>query len=548
MEKSRRSSAISSIPLFFFTLTLLVPSSISQNNVPVTPDHACAFTTDPYFCQSLLPTKSLSNLYGYGQYLIRKSLRQSYAFSSLINETVRDDAALTPPAAAALDDCQLLSQLTTDFLVSTLSTLDSCDSATLTEDNAELVHTLMSGIVTNRRTCLDGLTQANFFQSGRKLYAPLVNGSQIYSVSLAMLANSWAFKQKKVLNPGRQLFDGMRVGNDGVPQWVDRKIFTATAGRRMALQTVGSVVVAKDGSGKYRTIGEAIAAAPANTGSNGYYVINVKAGLYQEYVTIPKSKKYIMLVGDGIGKTIITGNRNVVDGSTTFNSATLAVLGEGFVAIGITVRNTAGPAKHQAVAVRNGADLSTFYKCSFEGYQDTLYTYSMRQFFRECDIYGTVDFIFGNAAVVFQNCNIYARLPMSKQFNTVTAQGRSDPNQNTGISIINCNVAAASDLAGHSDVRTYLGRPWKQYSRTVFIQSNLGSLINPAGWAPWSGDFALKTLYYGEYNNRGPGAATGGRVKWAGFHVMSSSDASRFTVSNFIQGGNWLPKTTVPFS
>ncbi|CAN6468686.1 unnamed protein product [Victoria cruziana] len=340
----------------------------------------------------------------------------------------------------------------------------------------------------------------------------------------------------------------MRVGNDGVPQWVNRKIFTATAGRRMALQTVGSVVVAKDGSGKYRTIGEAIAAAPANTGSNGYYVINVKAGLYQEYVTIPKSKKYIMLVGDGIGKTIITGNRNVVDGSTTFNSATLAVLGEGFVAIGITVRNTAGPAKHQAVAVRNGADLSTFYKCSFEGYQDTLYTYSMRQFFRECDIYGTVDFIFGNAAVVFQNCNIYARLPMSKQFNTVTAQGRSDPNQNTGISIINCNVAAASDLAGHSDVRTYLGRPWKQYSRTVFIQSNLGSLINPAGWAPWSGDFALKTLYYGEYNNRGPGAATGGRVKWAGFHVMSSTDASRFTVSNFIQGGNWLPKTTVPFS
>ncbi|XP_031486774.1 pectinesterase-like [Nymphaea colorata] len=539
-------SAMSFFPLFFFTLALLLPSSISLID-PVTPDHACTFTTDPHFCQSLLPSASLSNFYGYGQYLIKKSLQQSYAFSSLINETIRDKANLTPQAAAALNDCLLLSELTTDFLTSSLSTLDSCDATSLAEDQADLVQTLLSAIVTNRRTCLDGLAQASFLQHGHKLYAPLMNGSQLYSVSLAMLTNSWPFKHKKA-NPGRQLLDEMRVGKDGVPEWVNRKIFHSGSARRMALQTVGSVVVAKDGSGKYRTIGEAIAAAPANSGSNGYYVINVKAGVYEEYVSIPKNKKYIMMVGDGIGKTIITGHRNVVDGSTTFNSATLAVLGEGFVAIGITVRNTAGPAKHQAVAVRNGADLSTFYKCSFEGYQDTLYTYSMRQFFRECDIYGTVDFIFGNAAVVFQNCNIYVRLPAAKQFNTVTAQGRTDPNQNTGISIINCNIAAASDLAGHSEVRTYLGRPWKQYSRTVFIQSNLGSLINPAGWSPWAGSFALSTLYYGEYNNRGPGAATGGRVKWPGFHIMSSSDASRFTVSSFIQGGNWLPKTTVPFT
>ncbi|XP_031484828.1 pectinesterase-like [Nymphaea colorata] len=536
---------------FIFVLTILFPSSISLNLSaigPVTPDHACTFTTDPDFCQSLLPSDSLNNFYGYGQHLIKKSLQQSYAFSSLINETIRDKANLTPLAAAALNDCLLLSELTTDFLVSSISTLDSCDSTTLAEDQADLVQTLLSGIITNRRTCLDGLTQASFLQRGHKLYAPLMNGSLLYSVSLAMLANSRAFKHRKTMNPGRKLLEDLRVGRDGAPRWVNRNIFHFASGRRMALQTMGSVVVAQDGTGNYRTISEAIAAAPANGGTKGYYVINVKAGVYKEYVTIPKSKKYIMMVGDGIGKTIITGSRNVVDGYTTFNSATFAVLGEGFVAIGITVRNTAGPAKHQAVAVRNGADLSTFYKCSFEGYKDTLYTYSMRQFFRECDIYGTVDFIFGNAAVVFQNCNMYVRLPSSGQFNTVTAQGRSDRNQNTGTSIINCNVAATSDLAGHSNVRTYLGRPWRQYSRTVFMQSNLGSLINPAGWSPWSGSFALSTLYYGEYANSGPGAATGGRVKWPGFHIMSSSDARRFTVSNFIQGGNWLPKTTVPFT
>ncbi|XP_019054364.1 PREDICTED: probable pectinesterase/pectinesterase inhibitor 41 [Nelumbo nucifera] len=119
-------------------------------------------------------------------------------------------------------------------------------------------------------------------------------------------------------------------------------------------------------------------------------------------------------------------------------TAKAAVVGQGFVAINIKVRNTAGAIKHQAVAVRNGADMSTFYSCSFEGYQDTLYTHSLRQFYRECDIYGTVDFIFGNAAAVFQDCNIYARLPMQGQFNVLTAQGRTDPNLNTGIPIHNC--------------------------------------------------------------------------------------------------------------
>lgn len=103
--------------------------------------------------------------------------------------------------------------------------------------------------------------------------------------------------------------------------------------------------------------------------------------------------------------------------------------------VNITFRNTAEGIKHQAVAVRNGADMSTFYSCSFEGYQDTLYVHSQRQYYTECDIYGTVDFIFGNAAAVFQNCNIYPRLPSVNQFNAITAQGRIDPNQNTGISI-----------------------------------------------------------------------------------------------------------------
>ncbi|KAL6341774.1 hypothetical protein AAG906_038018 [Vitis piasezkii] len=298
----------------------------------------------------------------------------------------------------------------------------------------------------------------------------------------------------------------------------------------------------------YTTIGAAITAASKRSGS-GRYVIYVKAGTYSENVQIGSGLKNIMLLGDGIGKTIVTGSKSVGGGSTTFKSAIVAVVGDGFIARGMTFRNTAGASNHQAVALRSGSDLSVYYQCSFEGYQDTLYTYSERQFYRECDIYGTVDFIFGNAAVVFQNCNIYARNPPNK-INTVTAQGRTDLNQNTGISIHDCKVMAASDLKPvQSSVKTYLGRPWKEYSRTVFLKTYLDSLINSAGWLEWSGDFALNTLYYGEYMNTGPGSSTSGRVKWAGYHVITSStEAAKFTAGNFISDNSWLPSTNVSFT
>ena len=198
------------------------------------------------------------------------------------------------------------------------------------------------------------------------------------------------------------------------------------------------------------------------------------------------------------------------------------------------------------MAVRNGADLSTFYRCSFEGYQDTLLTHSLRQFYKECDIYGTIDFIFGNAAVVFQDCNIYLRLPLHGQYNVITAQGKTDPNQNTGTSMHLCNIRAAENLDG---TKTYLGRPWKEYSTTVYTQSFMDSLINSKGWLTWNDSgFALNTLYYGEYDNKGPGSVTSERVTWHGYHVMNRKQAYHFTVCNFIQGNKWLPATQGPYT
>lgn len=216
----------------------------------------------------------------------------------------------------------------------------------------------------------------------------------------------------------------------------------------------------------------------------------------------------------------------------------------------ITFQNTAGPAKHQAVALRVGSDLSAFYKCDILAYQDTLYVHSNRNFFINCLVAGTVDFIFGNSASVLQDCDIHARRPGSGQKNMVTAHGRTDPNQNTGIVIQKSRIGATSDLKGvQGSFPTYLGRPWKEYSRTIIMQSSISDVIHPAGWHEWSADFALNTLTYGEHQNTGAGASTSSRVKWKGYKVITSStEAAGYTPGKFIAGGSWLPSTGFPYS
>lgn len=228
-------------------------------------------------------------------------------------------------------------------------------------------------------------------------------------------------------------------------------------------------------------------------------------------------------------------------------STDAAVAGEGFLARDLTIENTAGPSKHQAVALRVNADLSAFYNCEILGYQDTLYVHSLRQFYRNCLIQGTVDFIFGNAAVVLQECDIQARRPNPGQKNMVTAHGRIDQDEPTAISIHRCKIGATADLNGTLNP-TYLGRPWKQYSRTVIIESEIGGAVHPAGWHEWNGDFGLDTLYYGEYENTGPGAGTDRRVNWTGHKIINSShEAVQFTPGVFISGSDWLGSTGFPY-
>ncbi|XP_052112809.1 pectinesterase 2 isoform X5 [Arachis duranensis] len=501
------------VPFFLSTFVY----AYSSNDVK----HWCSQTPNPQPCEYFLtnnPNHQTKPINQKTDFLkISLQLAQERALIGHANTLSLGTKCRNQLERVAWNDCVDLYQQTIQKLNKTLDPNTKCSQVD--------AQTWLSTALTNLETC-----KAGFYELGVQDYVlPLMsnNVTQLLSNTLALNNNGESHQEPSY--------------KDGFPTWVkpgDRKLLQASSPASQA-----NVVVAKDGSGKYTTVMAAINAAPKS--SSGRYVIYVKGGIYNEQVEIKTNN--IMLVGDGIGKTIITGSQSVGGGTTTFRSATVAITGDGFIAQDITSRNTAGAANHQAVALRSGSDLSVFYRCGFEGYQDTLYVYSDRQFYRECDIYGTVDFIFGNAATVLQNCNIYARNPPQKTI-TVTAQGRTDPNQNTGIIIHNSKITAASGL-NPSSVKSYLGRPWKQYSRTVVMKTYLDSLINPAGWLEWSGNFALNTLYYAEYANTGPGSSTSNRVSWKGYHVLTSaSQASPFTVGNFLAGNSWLPSTGVPFT
>ncbi|KAJ1275118.1 hypothetical protein BS78_05G112000 [Paspalum vaginatum] len=441
-------------------------------------------------------------------------------------------AASSPPGA---EDCAELLDISLDQLRDALAAGGSdADGAT----------TWLSAALTNQATCADGLA-AGPGSAGRDAVRARVGAlTQFIATALALHVGKRNYKAAAVDIGGMPSATG---APPAFPSWVtrgDRKLLEAPAG---ASGVVADAVVALDGSGTHSSINEAIAAVvTAANGGGGRKVIHVKAGRYEESVTISSKQKNVMLMGDGKGKTVIVGHKSVADGYTTYASATVAAMGSGFIAKGLTIENSAGPGKGQAVALRVGGDLSVVYQCAIQAHQDTLYAHSNRQFYAAADVAGTVDFIFGNAAVVLQNCDIRPRRPSRGQKDTVTAQGRTDPNQNTGISIHRCRVAGAADLGG---TPVYLGRPWQKYSRTVVMESFLDRSISPAGWLEWSGGFALSTLYYGEYGNTGPGAGTGKRVTWAGLHTsMSRSDATRFTVADFIMGDSWLGGTGVSYT
>ncbi|CAD6265303.1 unnamed protein product [Miscanthus lutarioriparius] len=333
---------------------------------------------------------------------------------------------------------------------------------------------------------------------------------------------------------------------EDTPQWVngpERRLLKGNFQGKLK----PNVVVAKDGSGKFKTINDALNAMPKQY--TGRYLIYVKQGVYEEYVTITRAMENVTMYGDGAMKTVITGSRNFADGLTTYKTATFNAQGDGFIAIALGFRNTAGAAKHQAVALLVQSDRSIFLNCRMDAFQDTLYAHSKAQFYRNCVISGTIDFVFGDAAAVFQNCVLLLRRPMDNQQNIATAQGRADGRESTGFVFQYCRFTAEAGLrdASRPPIRSYLARPWREFSRTLIMECDIPAFIDKAGYLPWNGDFGLKTLWYAEYANRGPGADIAGRVAWPGYKkVISKEEADKFTVQNFLHAEPWLKPTGTP--
>ncbi|CAI5474411.1 unnamed protein product [Closterium sp. Yama58-4] len=295
---------------------------------------------------------------------------------------------------------------------------------------------------------------------------------------------------------------------------------------KKASPTAGPMVVSPSltadatvGSG-YSTIQAAIDAAPGGT----RFVIYIPAGTYNEQVLIETTD--IVLIGAGADKTIITGDESYGSGSGTFESATVGVDSDRFVAFGIKFVNTAGPENHQAVAFRATGDQTALFDCAFDGAQDTLYVDAGRQYYKNCWIGGSMDFIFGDAAVVIDAPKI--QLHPSPSFVTITASGRKSETP-TGIVIRDAEITADS---GTTEV--YLGRPWKKCAFTVFINANLPAVIEKDGWLAWNEG---SCMFLAEAGSTGPGAASP-RADWVEPGIIT--DVSGYDANTFTEVNSWL--------
>lgn len=287
------------------------------------------------------------------------------------------------------------------------------------------------------------------------------------------------------------------------------------------------LTVAADGSGDCRTVQEAVNKVPENNKKR--FVILVRPGVYEEQINIPVTKPYISLIGEKAETTRLTFKISNKDAGSTSAAFAFYVAGHDFYAENITFENSFGTGS-QAVAVVTDADRAIFSHCRFLAWQDTLYTRRGRQFFKDCYIEGSVDFIFGQATSVFENCEIH-----SKTDGYIAAPMRFAADEPSGLVFNRCKLTAENTVKA-----VYLGRPWRDYGRTVFLETEMGGFIRPEGWHHWVPE-REKTAYFAEYKSTGSGANSASRVAWS--HQLTEDEAKQFLPENFLKGADgWNPK------
>jgi pectinesterase len=291
--------------------------------------------------------------------------------------------------------------------------------------------------------------------------------------------------------------------------------------------------VAKDGTGDFTNVQDAINAVPDFR--NNRTIIFIKAGTYKEKLVLPGSKTNVVFIGENVENTILTNDdfaakkNRFGEAMGTTGSTSFYIFGDGFTAENITFENSAGPVG-QAVAVRIDGDMVAFKNCRFIGFQDTLYPHGEKshQYYKNCYIEGTVDFIFGWSTAVFDSCTIFC-----KDHGYITAPSTNEDTE-FGFVFLKCKITGDAP-----DSSFYLGRPWRPYGKSVFIECDLGNHIKPKGWFNWNNQANEKTAFFAEFKNVGIGSKTEKRENWS--HQLTDVEANKYNPDNIL--GKWAVKT-----
>lgn len=303
------------------------------------------------------------------------------------------------------------------------------------------------------------------------------------------------------------------------------------------------MVVAQDGSGDYRTVQEAFNAVPKSKSERT--VIFVKNGIYKQVITLEADKTNVTLIGEDANKVILTYDNfaSKTNPATNANfgtsgSSSCFIKGSDFYAQNITFENASGPVG-QALAIHITGDKAVFFNCRFLGYQDTVYGGDSRQYFKNCYLEGSTDFIFGGSTAYFENCELH-----TKGGSAITAASTKAFVQ-FGYVFNNCKIT------GTGKNITTLGRPWRPDAAVVFLNTEMSDAVSPAGWNNWGKTENELTARYAEYNSTGVGAYPNERVKWMKY--LTADQANEYTVENVLKTtytnpvviDNWNPNKVI---
>lgn len=290
-------------------------------------------------------------------------------------------------------------------------------------------------------------------------------------------------------------------------------------------------VVSATGDGDYTTVQEAINKIPQTTTADKPWTILVKPGTYKELIYAQREKRFVHLIGEDARKTVITyglfASMKGLDGREigTFKTPTVMIDADDFSMENITLENTAGPVG-QALALRVDGDRVAFRNCAFVGFQDTILLNKGRQYFQNCTITGAVDFIFGGATAYFERCTLVC---VRDGYITAASTPAEAP---FGFVFSNCTINTTAP-----GMKIYLGRPWRPFASTIFLNTHMSEGVRPEGWHNWNDPEREKTARYAEFNSSGPGAKSGQRVSWA--RRIDEAEAAKITVESVLAG--WRP-------